>query len=368
MKRILRLAVGLIFLVSLVITAGSCQSTSDKSTGDQESPNSSVSAQNKSKSGTATKPAANNSKTTTSGQIEAGNESSSQKAAPQSKQTIKSVLPVYPGAKLTSKNSQTPSEGEKIETLRFEATDKLDSVIVWYQKQMPGKGWQETENREDPDYSWYTEYTNKNQDEAVIELYKDGYVIDIKLYTQTFGTSETAEDINSETETESDTEAEISTGEDVAEPEASLPESVNGQDLPVSLELSSKKVSSGEEFTVDLKVGSAGWGVSGVEFDLNFDPDALEIKEIKAGDLLGSNPLEGAKKIDNSAGTATYALARVGETAAQSEGGTLASITFKARSSTGQPVKITISRLNLTDENFADVTGLPAPEAEVTVK
>jgi len=95
------------------------------------------------------------------------------------------------------------------------------------------------------------------------------------------------------------------------------------------------KVRPGGEFEVAvyvelLDVEPAKCGVSGGEVKIRFNPFVLKVVDVRPGDLLGSNPLEGYKRIDNERGEVVYALARVGKTPVPTPNGTFAYIKFKA--------------------------------------
>jgi hypothetical protein len=92
----------------------------------------------------------------------------------------------------------------------------------------------------------------------------------------------------------------------------------------------------------------------------------MSVVDIVFGDLFGANPLVGAKQIDNTLGTAKYALARVGTTTPPTSAGIFATITFTAKSTAGT-YPIDITSIGLADENFADILGTVITDGSVTV-
>jgi uncharacterized membrane protein len=127
-----------------------------------------------------------------------------------------------------------------------------------------------------------------------------------------------------------------------------------------------QKVAKGGTFSVDIMVDPSGYGVSGGELNIAFDPSAMSVVDMVFGDLFGANPLVGAKQIDNTLGTAKYALARVGATAPPTSTGIFATITFTAKSKAGTyPIDITSTRL--ADENFNDLPAAAITNSSVTV-
>ncbi|RLC73294.1 MAG: hypothetical protein DRI26_01205 [Chloroflexi bacterium] len=124
----------------------------------------------------------------------------------------------------------------------------------------------------------------------------------------------------------------------------------------------------GQEFTVRIQVKPAGWGVSGGEVSLSFDPTALEVIDLRPGDLLGTNPLMGLKKIDREAGVIKYALARVGPTSAPTPPGAFAIIRLKVLEE-AEPgtYGLKLTKVGLADENFQDVKDFEIHGAVVRV-
>ncbi len=112
----------------------------------------------------------------------------------------------------------------------------------------------------------------------------------------------------------------------------------------------------GQEFTIRIQIKPTGWGVSGGEISLSFDPAALEVVELKPGDLLGLSPLVGLKKIDHQAGLIRYALARVGPTPVPTPPGAFAVVRFRVleKASLGT-YELKLTKVGLADENFQDV-------------
>jgi len=123
----------------------------------------------------------------------------------------------------------------------------------------------------------------------------------------------------------------------------------------------------GSKFILNVSVISKRYGNSRGELTLKFDPDALKIIDITPGDLLGINPLEGTKQIDNVNGTLVYALSRAGYTVPPTSNGTLAFILFKAlpRARVGEyTIQIIVK---LSDEMFQEIEGITIQEFIVKI-
>jgi hypothetical protein len=127
-----------------------------------------------------------------------------------------------------------------------------------------------------------------------------------------------------------------------------------------------QRVAKGGTFSVDIVVNPNGYGVSGGEMNIAFDPSAMSVVDIVYGDLFGANPLVGAKLYDNTLGTAKYALARVGTTTPPTSTGKFATITFTAKSKAGT-YPIDITSIGLADENFNDLPAAAITNSTVTV-
>ena len=84
----------------------------------------------------------------------------------------------------------------------------------------------------------------------------------------------------------------------------------------------------------DVWVNTGSLGLSGGEVTLNYAESGCSVQAFAAGTLLGENPLVGHGTIDNEAGVAVLALARVGSTQAPSASGSFASVTLGCQSNT----------------------------------
>ena len=82
----------------------------------------------------------------------------------------------------------------------------------------------------------------------------------------------------------------------------------------------------------DVWVNPGSFGISGGEVTLNYKESGCSVQAFASGTLLGENPLVGHGTIDNGAGVAVLALARVGPTRAPSASGSFASVTLGCRS------------------------------------
>ena len=113
----------------------------------------------------------------------------------------------------------------------------------------------------------------------------------------------------------------------------------------------------GDEITIEIKVKPSGWGVSGCEVNLDFDPDVIEALAVEPGTFLGDTPLVGMNRIDNQSGWMTLALARVGVTSVPSPAGVLATINFKVLDSAKSgSYELDLIKVGLANEDFQDIT------------
>ena len=135
-----------------------------------------------------------------------------------------------------------------------------------------------------------------------------------------------------------------------------------------SLAPSSVDVQPGDEFTIEVNVDPAGKGISGGEISLRFDPAVVTVVSVEAGQLLGAEPLEGIKQIDEGEGTLRYALARLGATAVPTPSGTFARVTFQvAEGAEAGSYSLELESVALADEAFKDVTPVDIHSGEMTV-
>lgn len=118
------------------------------------------------------------------------------------------------------------------------------------------------------------------------------------------------------------------------------------------------EASPGEELTINIEIKPSGWGVSGGEINVVFDPDVLQAVAVEPGGFLGSSPIVGLEQLDNQAGEVRLALARVGETEVPSPSGVLAAVAFKVLDSADSGIyEIELTVVGLADENFQDISG-----------
>lgn len=124
----------------------------------------------------------------------------------------------------------------------------------------------------------------------------------------------------------------------------------------------------GEELTINIEVKPSGWGVSGGEINIVFDPDVLQAVAVEPGGFLGYSPIVGLEQLDNQAGEVRLALARVGETEVPSPSGVLATVAFKVLDSADSGVyEIELTVVGLADENFQDISGFTVQGATIQI-
>ena len=145
-------------------------------------------------------------------------------------------------------------------------------------------------------------------------------------------------------------------------------ESVIGTPGSVFLNPKSQNAKPSSQIKVSIEVVPANWGVSGAEIQVSFDPRSLEAVSVKPGSALGANPIEGMSKIDKAQGTIVYALARQGETTAPGTRGALVNIEFRAKTGASGAVRIELSRVGLSDENFQPIPGVTTDGASIIFK
>jgi len=124
----------------------------------------------------------------------------------------------------------------------------------------------------------------------------------------------------------------------------------------VTLIPSPQEVKPGEQFAIEVQVEPVEHGISAVEIDLSFGPEAMQVIQVQPGTLLGERPLSGILNIDNEAGTLSYSLARIGETEAPTEAATFAEITFRVLQwAEAGSYELDLSSAGFADEEFEDI-------------
>jgi len=127
------------------------------------------------------------------------------------------------------------------------------------------------------------------------------------------------------------------------------------------------KAEATKQFNIEIKVDPKGYGISSGEITLIFNPNILQAIEISQGNLLGDNPLEGIKQIDNVNGIIKYAIARIGSTPVPTSNGTFAIITFEVkRSATPGCYKLDFS-IEFANENYEKITNIEVKGGEVYI-
>jgi len=140
------------------------------------------------------------------------------------------------------------------------------------------------------------------------------------------------------------------------------------QEKGIRVITSPQAASSGQEIAVIVEVSATGQGVSGGEIIMQFDPSVFQATGLTPGDLLGTSPLIGAEEIDNQNGIISYALARKGTTQVTDSTGSLAVITFKVSDTgSGGTHDLTLKEINLTNERFEEINGLPVQNGIVEI-
>jgi hypothetical protein len=142
-----------------------------------------------------------------------------------------------------------------------------------------------------------------------------------------------------------------------------------GGGASLALVPSPNEIKPGEQFEVEVQVQPGKQGLSAVEINLSFEPEVMQVIDIKPGELLGDGPLPGILNIDSEAGTVSYSLARIGATEAPTPAATFAIITFQIlNSAQGGDYELTLTGVGAANENFEDIKDIRVKGASVRVK
>jgi hypothetical protein len=123
-----------------------------------------------------------------------------------------------------------------------------------------------------------------------------------------------------------------------------------------------------EQFEVKVQVEPGKQGVSAVEIKLSFDPQTMQVVEVKPGALLGERPLPGILNIDNEAGALSYSLARIGTTEVPTPAATFAVITFQVLNS-AQPgdCELSFTSVGLANEKLEGIEDIRVKGTSVKI-
>jgi hypothetical protein len=120
-------------------------------------------------------------------------------------------------------------------------------------------------------------------------------------------------------------------------------------------------VNPGDTFQVVVVINTGTAGISSGDVTVSFNSNAFQALDIKAGPLLGPEPLVGSKLMDNSRGSVELAIARVGTTHVSSIEAGFATINFLVTKSASLGSHQFSLKADLADQNFqvvkAEVTG-----------
>ena len=110
-------------------------------------------------------------------------------------------------------------------------------------------------------------------------------------------------------------------------------------------------------FTIfDIWVNTGGLGISGGEVTLNYGGSGCQVQAFTAGSLLGKNPLVGHQSIDNNAGHAVLALARIGPTRLPTNAGSFGTVTMNCLPHTSIPILSLGLSAMMADGSFEKVS------------
>ena len=116
-------------------------------------------------------------------------------------------------------------------------------------------------------------------------------------------------------------------------------------------------------FTVNIEVDPNGLEVYGVQYDLTFDPDVIQITNMNAGPFLeegGADTLVYINEYDNVAGTASFAETRKNIPSGATSPGVLTTISFVTVGDPSETSDITLSGVVVSDPNAQEL------ETEIT--
>ena len=143
----------------------------------------------------------------------------------------------------------------------------------------------------------------------------------------------------------------------------------NNSGVVVELLPAQAKVAVGDTILVSLQV-IANRGLSAADVELSFNSDYVHAVAFGDGNAFGPSPLRGKDYIDNEAGLARVALARVGPSEfAGPLDAALATIMFEVVGSTVDTnVSLRVARIELVDSDYNIVSDVLTSEAVLSIE
>lgn len=127
-------------------------------------------------------------------------------------------------------------------------------------------------------------------------------------------------------------------------------------------------VHKGEQFEVKVEVNPNGKGISAGEVILSYSTRAIEVVSLEPGNLLGPNPIEGVRFIDNEKGRICFALGRQGVTHPPTKQGTFVVLVLRIRDSGNEgSYAVNIIGASLVNEQFEDISPLKITGGNVEI-
>ena len=131
---------------------------------------------------------------------------------------------------------------------------------------------------------------------------------------------------------------------------------------------STTELSPGDTFSININVDPDGNGVSSGQIDLSFDTSVLEVTNRVKGDMLGTDAFDIGSDYNNTAGTVTAVLARMGTTTPPTAAGTWATVTFQVKAGVADgTTTIAITSVGMVDDSFAAITGITTTGGTATI-
>ncbi len=132
----------------------------------------------------------------------------------------------------------------------------------------------------------------------------------------------------------------------------------------ISVVPQSQNANQGGTFSVNVTVDPAGISVNGVQINLKFDPNVVQLNSVDIGDFLGSDPLKFSNIIDNTNGNLALAYTIQAGNPVVTTPGTFATLNFQAKAAGTSTLDLTMAALSGAD---GIIPGVMADDGTVTV-
>jgi len=129
--------------------------------------------------------------------------------------------------------------------------------------------------------------------------------------------------------------------------------------LSVNITPASQTINAGKNLTIKVFVNPENFGISAGQIDLKFNASVFQVTSLIKGDILGTDAFDAGSGYDNTAGTVSAVLARVGATIPPTNPGTWTTINLTSnKTARAGTYSVNITYVGIADETFTDIENI----------